>query len=68
MKARSIVGVIVMTDGTESHFSINGESGWQQWGAPAKRLGASVDIMEAMTLGLYDDGLIAEPGEEEDGD
>lgn len=64
MKARAIAGTITLTDGTTSYFSINGESGWQQWGAPDKRLGASVDIMEAMTLGLYDDGLIADPDDD----
>lgn len=66
MKAREISGTITLTDGTTSSFSITGEGGWQQWGASDKRLGASVDIMEAMTLGLYDDGLIADPGEEDD--
>jgi hypothetical protein len=48
-----ITGKIEM-NGTETEFSIDGDIGWQQWGATTEVLGDRVPILEALTAGLSD--------------
>lgn len=43
-----ISGIIRQTDGTESHFQIVKDTGWQQWGQPDSVLGRNVDLLEAL--------------------
>ena len=52
MKVRSIEGTITLEDGSMSHFILSDYYGWEQWGARTERLGATVDVMEALSLGL----------------
>jgi hypothetical protein len=53
----SITGTIVLADGSKREFSI-ADIGWQQWGATREELGRSVDVLEAMTSALKDEGLL----------
>ena len=52
MKVRSIEGTITLEDGSMSYFIFSDYYGWQQWGARTERLGATVDVMEALSSGL----------------
>lgn len=61
---REVKGTIVLTDGTESEFSIGTDGGWQQWGANRERLGRTVDAVEAMVSGLLQEELL--PSDTED--
>lgn len=66
---REVKGTIVLTDGTESEFTIGTDGGWQQWGATRERLGRTVDALEAMVSGLLQEELLpsdAEDDEEQD--
>lgn len=44
-----ISGKILMSDGSETEFSIEGDLGWQQWGNITEKLGATVDLMDALS-------------------
>jgi hypothetical protein len=65
-KVKEIRGTITLADGSTSEFSIGIDGGWQQWGATTERLGTSVDVVEAMTLGLFDEGMMASSDDTED--
>jgi hypothetical protein len=71
-KVREIKGTITLVDGSVSEFMIGIDGVWQQWGATRERLSESSEVMDALTLGLFDDGLMAssddedEPEEDED--
>ncbi len=43
-----ITGTITLSDGSTSSFSIMPDLGWQQWGNDPSKLGATVDLMEAL--------------------
>ena len=65
-RVERIAGTITLTDGSTSEFSIETDGVWQQWGAAQRRLGQTVDVLDALTRGLFDDDLFASEGEEED--
>lgn len=55
MSVDEISGTIKLSDGSESSFSLvkmYGEWGWHQWGARDRRLGRTVDVVDALTAGL----------------
>ena len=59
-----ITGTITLPDGSASNFSIGKDGGWQQWGAHPERLGETVEVLEAMTNGLLEAGLMMSEDEE----
>lgn len=42
----SIEGKIKLSDGSETHFSINPDLGWQQWFNSHDNLGLTVDLLD----------------------
>lgn len=44
-----IKGLVTLSDGSTSEFSLTKDLGWQQWGAVPERLGQTVDLMEALS-------------------
>ena len=65
-KTREITGTITQTDGTVSQFTIGRDGVWQQWGATRERLGETVDALDAMVAGLFDECLLASSDDEDD--
>ena len=65
-RVERIAGTVTLTDGSTSEFSIAADGLWMQWGAEQRRLGQTVDVMDALTRGLFDDDLLASENEEED--
>lgn len=65
-KVSEIQGIITLTDGTTSQFSISRDLGWQQWGAVTDRLGSTVDVLEALVAGLTDNEIDVESSDDED--
>lgn len=47
MDISEVKGTVVLTDGTEVQFSLDGES-YSQWGAETSKLGETVDAVSAM--------------------
>lgn len=58
-----IKGTITLSDGSESEFSIFDNNEWHQWGAETKRLGQTVDVIEAIANGLTNAEIVL--GEEQ---
>lgn len=52
-EVREVRGTITLADGTVSEFRVSKTdlypASWQQWGANNLRLGATVDLVEAIT-------------------
>ena len=65
-KVREIKGTITLADGSVSEFMIGRDGVWQQWGARQERLGESVEVIDALTLGLFDEGLMASSDDEDE--
>lgn len=47
MNISEVKGTIVLTDGAEVKFSLEGD-GYFQWGAETSKLGETVDVVSAM--------------------
>lgn len=53
-RVAEVRGTIVLEDGSTSEFVIDGDGGYQQWGAVHERLGGSVYPLTAMCDALLD--------------
>jgi hypothetical protein len=60
----SITGKILLSDGSETEFSIQPDLGWQQWGNITEKIGATVDLMDALAEASAE--FVHEPAEEEE--
>jgi hypothetical protein len=61
-----IKGTITLVDGTTSEFIISRDLIWLQWGAVTDRLGATVEVLEALVAGLADNEVNVESSDDED--
>lgn len=60
-----IKGKILLSDGTETSFSILPDTGWQQWGNARNQEGATVDLMDALAEATSEHLLDPEAVQEE---
>jgi sensor domain CHASE-containing protein len=58
-----IRGTITLADGSTSEFTTEPDLGWQQWGADQRRLGRTVDVLEAISATVAE---FEEENEDED--
>lgn len=61
----SLSGKILLSDGTETAFSIQPNLGWQQWGNARNQEGATVDLMDALAEATSEHLLDPEAVQEE---
>jgi hypothetical protein len=50
----SLSGEVLLSDGRTTKFQVSPDTGFMQWGADTEHLGATVDLMEALSGALYE--------------